>query len=146
MEAAKKQDPVQAETGLPSPRLVDRYASFRRELLHRWNELVRHTGAERTGLEEQVLTSPGDVGDASVMDTSADYFLKLADNDRRELLEIHDAIARMHRGIYGMCESCELEIPVERLEKLPHARRCIDCQTLIESRSRVARMNAPSKL
>ncbi|MFZ5988338.1 MAG: TraR/DksA C4-type zinc finger protein [Bacillota bacterium] len=45
------------------------------------------------------------------------------------LKEIHDAIGRMDQGKYGKCEFCGVEIAEERLEALPYARLCIDCET-----------------
>src|SRR5262249_46501884 len=86
---------------------------------------------------EQLLTSPGDVADASVVDTSADYFLKLANQHQKEILEIREALDRIHRGVYGICENCEEPISIERLRRLPTARLCIDCQGAAE-RGKVA--------
>lgn len=44
------------------------------------------------------------------------------------LLQIGDALDRMKRGTYGICESCGQAISAERLEVLPYARLCVDCQ------------------
>jgi DnaK suppressor protein len=112
------------------------YGDFRKALLKRKTDIIKKSAEERASLSEQVLTAPGDVGDQAVIDTGADYFLTLADIDRRELLEITDAFNRMQRGVYGVCESCEGDVAVERLEKLPYARNCIDCQELAESKGR----------
>jgi RNA polymerase-binding transcription factor DksA len=43
--------------------------------------------------------------------------------------DIDDALARMDAGTYGLCESCGLHIPVERLEVIPHARFCVRCSS-----------------
>ena len=43
---------------------------------------------------------------------------------------INEARAALHRidaGVYGLCEACDRPIPYERLEALPHARRCVNC-------------------
>nr|WP_240979916.1 TraR/DksA C4-type zinc finger protein [Streptomyces sp. HNM0574] len=44
------------------------------------------------------------------------------------LAEVEAALARLEQGNYGSCEGCAEAIPAERLEALPHARRCIGCQ------------------
>lgn len=44
------------------------------------------------------------------------------------LREIHDAIGRIEDGRYGTCVSCGKDISIERLEALPYARLCIDCE------------------
>jgi len=44
------------------------------------------------------------------------------------LREIHDAIGRIEDGRYGTCVSCGKDISIERLEAIPYARLCIDCE------------------
>jgi RNA polymerase-binding transcription factor DksA len=53
----------------------------------------------------------------------------LADAERRRLAELDDALARLGAGTYGVCQSCGLPIPPERLEALPAATRCVACAT-----------------
>jgi RNA polymerase-binding transcription factor DksA len=43
------------------------------------------------------------------------------------LEEVRQALRRMDDGTYGTCEVCESPIPFERLEAIPHARRCVAC-------------------
>ena len=43
------------------------------------------------------------------------------------ILDIQDALDRLDRGTYGLCESCGEPIPFERLEAIPHARLCVAC-------------------
>lgn len=45
------------------------------------------------------------------------------------LEEIAQALARFEDGTYGLCESCGARIDRARLEALPHARYCMDCQS-----------------
>lgn len=46
---------------------------------------------------------------------------------RDAIEDIDAALARMDAGTYGLCESCGMPIPVERLEAIPHARFCVPC-------------------
>lgn len=46
------------------------------------------------------------------------------------------ALARMKRGVYGICLGCENEISRPRLETVPAALRCVECQTSYEKNSR----------
>lgn len=41
---------------------------------------------------------------------------------------IDHAIKRIDLGVYGTCEDCGVEIPYERLEAVPDAVLCINCQ------------------
>jgi DnaK suppressor protein len=43
--------------------------------------------------------------------------------------QAEQALARLEDGTYGFCESCGAAIPRERLEALPHVRRCVACSS-----------------
>ncbi len=47
---------------------------------------------------------------------------------RLALAEIARALRCMAEGRYGVCGACRQDIPVERLEILPHAGLCAPCQ------------------
>jgi DnaK suppressor protein len=69
------------------------------------------------------LTGQGDVDsllEREVADASAA-------RARDAIEDIDAALARMDAGTYGLCESCGIPIPVERLEAIPHARFCVRC-------------------
>lgn len=113
-----------------SPRST--HAESVRQLIQRKTEILSRRDTARANLEEQVMTSPGDDADLSVIDVSADYFSRLAAHHQRELIEIDQALERIHRGTYGECESCGERIGGGRLKNLPYARLCIECQAAEE--------------
>ena len=43
------------------------------------------------------------------------------------VLKTQYALTRLREGKYGICESCGISIPIERLEALPHATECVAC-------------------
>ncbi len=43
------------------------------------------------------------------------------------------ALARLRSGIYGICIECDEAIDPKRLETVPAALRCVDCQTESEN-------------
>jgi len=43
------------------------------------------------------------------------------------LKDINDALERIKKGTYGMCEKCNKEIEVKRLEIVPEAKTCLNC-------------------
>ena len=53
-------------------------------------------------------------------------------NEEHVLQEIDAALVRIDQGSFGTCEHCHQAIPEERLEALPQARFCIDCQRSLE--------------
>jgi len=45
-------------------------------------------------------------------------------------------MGKIDSGDYGYCESCGVEIGLERLQARPTASLCIDCKTLEEIREK----------
>jgi DnaK suppressor protein len=45
------------------------------------------------------------------------------------LEEVERALAKFADGTYGLCEACGARIDRARLEALPHAKYCLDCQS-----------------
>jgi DnaK suppressor protein len=52
----------------------------------------------------------------------------LVDNESQELQAIKNALRRMREGSYGICEDCNCEIRLERLQALPYATTCVRCR------------------
>jgi RNA polymerase-binding protein DksA len=65
-------------------------------------------------------------------DRELDYTLE--ENSGHVLTEIDAALKRIEEGTYGVCSNCAKPIPEERLEALPWATLCIDCQRERERR------------
>jgi RNA polymerase-binding transcription factor len=65
-------------------------------------------------------------------DRELDYTLE--ENSEHVLAEIEAALRRIDEGTYGVCSSCGKPIPEDRLEALPWATLCIDCQRERERR------------
>jgi RNA polymerase-binding protein DksA len=54
--------------------------------------------------------------------------LALREHTRTALAAVEAALARLDAGTYGACTACGRDVPPERLEALPSAALCIDCQ------------------
>lgn len=52
------------------------------------------------------------------------------------LLALEDALKRIEKGTYGVCESCSSKIPPKRLEAFLAARLCVRCKSEIEKLQR----------
>ncbi|MGH7905118.1 MAG: TraR/DksA family transcriptional regulator [Candidatus Binataceae bacterium] len=63
----------------------------------------------------------------------------LSARDRQKIQQIDDALERLTESMYGICESCGLEIGEERLEAMPFTRLCHDCQQEQEKEARSQR-------
>ena len=51
--------------------------------------------------------------------------------DRQRLASIQSALERLKRE-FGICESCEEQIPLKRLQAIPWAACCVPCQERME--------------
>ena len=58
--------------------------------------------------------------------------LQNRDRERRLIKQIEKTLNKIEEDDFGFCESCGVEIGIERLEHRPTADLCIDCQTLAE--------------
>jgi RNA polymerase-binding protein DksA len=92
--------------------------------------------AELAGL---VVEGPGQMTYGSQAAAATHVFeqqrdLALRDRAEQHLSAVDAAIARLDAGAYGRCESCGKPIPAERLEALPSAALCIDCQRAVRHR------------
>ncbi len=54
--------------------------------------------------------------------------------EREQLQRINMALQRLDAGTYGLCNECGMKIPPERLEILPYATLCVNCQVGHERR------------
>ena len=62
--------------------------------------------------------------------------LRSRDRERKLIKKIEEATAKIDSNDYGYCETCGVEIGVQRLEARPTATLCIDCKTLDEIREK----------
>lgn len=52
------------------------------------------------------------------------------------LQNVDDALRKFENGTYGLCENCGKPINEKRLQALPMATHCIDCQSKLEAQQR----------
>ena len=77
-------------------------------------------------------------GDQANTAYTREFFFELGNGDRRLLRDVVAALQKIDDGAFGDCERCGETIADKRLEALPFARHCIDCQRLVEEEERTA--------
>ncbi|MFN0017242.1 MAG: TraR/DksA family transcriptional regulator [Pirellulaceae bacterium] len=103
-------------------------STLRQILVRRRDALRRALAGDLNSLKELRQQTSGDMLDAA-MDTAQDEInSQLAEVESRELSHIEVALERMRDGNYGLCEGCGEGIPMARLQALPYATMCIQCQ------------------
>lgn len=77
-------------------------------------------------------TDVGDLGDAAHDGATTELNSQLASIETRELRLIERAIRLLRDRRYGICEGCQSQIPIARLQALPYTVLCVECQRIEE--------------
>ena len=94
------------------------------------SKLALLQSAKKTLMEESNFDTddlPDEIDLASSEYTQSMVF-RLRDREKFLLKKIEDAMARIENGTFGICEICEEEISVKRLEARPVTTMCIRCK------------------
>ena len=70
--------------------------------------------------------------DLAVRNYSKNVALAVSENESRQLVLINEALERIEDEEYGLCLNCENKVNAKRLNAIPWARYCLDCQELVE--------------
>jgi RNA polymerase-binding transcription factor DksA len=106
----------------------------------RLEELIRIRAAMRrssAGIRDSELAHvdnhPGDTaGDLLEEEIEETEEIFIEEGERR----IAEARRALADGSYGICKGCGRDIPAARLEAMPEAVRCVECQRRFEGRHR----------
>ena len=99
-----------------------------------------HDIMERTSLSSDVeQVSELSTYDDHPADLASETFEREKDlameGNIQDLLEkVNTALEKLEEGTYGLCDSCGVEINPNRLEALPYASLCLNCQDRLEGR------------
>jgi DnaK suppressor protein len=106
----------------------DAMMNLRQILIRRRDALRQALAGDLSLLKELRQQNSGDVIDAALDTAQDEISSQLAEVESRELTSIETALERMRKGDYGLCEGCGEQIPLARLQALPYATTCIQCQ------------------
>jgi DnaK suppressor protein len=116
----------------------DRLAYFRKKLEEKHRQLVEEVGKTVLYGKGPEDDSIKDLGDQATTAYNREFLFELGNGDRRLLKEVASALQKIEDGGFGTCERCGEAIADKRLEALPFARYCIDCQRAVEEEERTA--------
>jgi RNA polymerase-binding protein DksA len=102
---------------------------FREPLLAERARLVEEIG-EAIEAPDQMTYGSQAAAASQVFEQQRD--LALRDRAVQHLAQVEGAIVRLDAGTYGRCLRCGGDIPGDRLDALPWAAHCIECQTAID--------------
>lgn len=111
----------------------DSLVDERRSLLSMMQSTQQQLAGRDTGL--------ADLSDIASGGFEDELAIGLMASEAATLEKIDAAIRRIDDGSYGICLDCEKPIPKKRLEFLPFAQRCMECEGNRERRVRMGTIN-----
>jgi DnaK suppressor protein len=106
---------------------------LQRMLLGKRQEIMReiegNLGQSLTEDQQRRLESARDVGDQALMDLDRELGISLMEMRNRKRQAIDEALTRLNEGTYGICAECGIEVSEKRLEAVPFAKLCVQCQS-----------------
>lgn len=122
--------PKGAAAAAKNPKKDAATEKVRKRLLQKKTELIQDLAKNREVSDETVDESAQDMADRATSAYTKEFAYSLSENDRKTLLLIDQALDRLDAGSYGVCANCGRPVQEKRLEAVPWARYCIDCQEL----------------
>ena len=107
-------------------------SQFRKTLMALRQSIIGKTATLKTNALEQTIDRAGEDEDGS------DSFMRLQNlgqvgEQNKTLQKIEEALHRIDDGTYGICDICGQLIRKARLQHLPFAHTCMECQSEMES-------------
>jgi len=124
--ASKQASPVDAKKIKPEWQgYYQNLLDLRDQLLRQMNGLAKESAQELPGYSLHMADSGTDNFDR-------DFALSLLSSDQDAVYEIEEALKRIERKTYGVCELTNKLIPKARLEAIPWTRFTVEAQAQLE--------------
>ncbi len=106
-------------------KFYERLLDLRDQLLRQMNGLAKESAQEMAGYSLHMADSGTDNFDR-------DFALSLLSSDQDAMYEIEEALKRIEKNTYGICELTGKPIPRSRLEAIPWTRFTVQAQAQLE--------------
>jgi DnaK suppressor protein len=111
-------------------------AEFKSQLNEQLESLLQDVGKTVSEMTEENPNFP-DPTDRASLESDRNFELRIRDRERMLINKIRQALQRIEDGKFGLCESCEEKIGLERLRARPVTTLCIDCKTEEERKEKI---------
>jgi DnaK suppressor protein len=106
-------------------------AQYRKILSAKLSVLTR----EIKNRDDIVIEPLADALDITQQKSAQDLAILNKNRQTAEINQILAALDRIDEGIFGSCEDCEAEINAKRLQAIPYAKRCCNCQSVLDNQT-----------
>lgn len=109
------------------------YAELRERLKENLDDLTVQLADMQSQVREEGVGYSNHMADAGTEVFEQELDVSLARQLRQNYASVQHALEKFDDGTYGICESCGASIELARLEAIPEASCCLDCQSRRES-------------
>ena len=107
--------------------------AFRERLVVKKAEILVAYNKNKTYGKEADEEGSQDIADKASNSYTKEFLFSLSNTERDMLQLVDEALVRLDGRSFGVCVVCEEELDKKRLEAVPWAKRCIECQEKQES-------------
>ncbi len=97
--------------------------------------LMKEVDRTVSHMQDEAANFP-DPADRASQEEEFSLELRTRDRERRLIRKIDSTLELISTSDYGYCDSCGVEIGINRLEARPTATQCVDCKSLDEIREK----------
>ena len=108
------------------------WSKYYKNLLELRERLMNQISGLARESAEEMSTYSLHMADSGTDNFDRDFALSLLSSDQDAVYEIEEALKRIEKGSYGVCELTEKSIPKARLDAIPWARFTVEAQAQLE--------------
>lgn len=125
---------VKGRPKAPSPvvRVKPEWKKFQARLLELRDQLLKQRDGLARDSAQEMASYSLHMADSGTDNFDRDFALSLLSSDQDAIYEIDEALRRMERKSYGVCELTGKPIPKSRLEAIPWTRFTVQAQAQLE--------------
>jgi DnaK suppressor protein len=139
--ARTQKNPSAQQSWMPIAKVKPEWQKFYQNLL----ELHERLRGQMSGLAKESQAEMESyslhMGDSGTDNFDRDFALSLLSSDQDAVYEIEEALKRIEKGTYGVCELTGKVIPKARLEAIPWARFTVEAQQQLEKEGALRQRN-----
>ncbi len=114
------------------PKVKPQWAKYHQHLLELRDRLLNQMSGLAKESAEEMANYSLHMADSGTDNFDRDFALSLLSSDQDAIYEIEEALKRIEKNTYGICELTGKPIPAPRLEAIPWTRFTVEAQSQLE--------------
>lgn len=115
----------------------NRYDKIKQDLVEKKKKILAGANQAITSKLGAQSENLPELGDQATVEIDSNFLLRLKGREKKLLTKIDQALERIEKGSFGICEECGQEIGLKRLGARPVAALCIECKTDQEEQEKI---------